>query len=239
VIEKLDNNEQILLMYLAGELPAGDQADVERLLAADAGLRQSLTELQAAQAFVDEELTKLDNASPLPVSVDAAARQAARAMRQRLAEPRVVATEHAAEQRPRSWWWLYPTVAAASVLIVAMLWLNRQTGPTSLPPNLPNMGTGNGGESIAEQTPTGTPAPAVSPSPAPAPQPAPAVVADNQNSRDADDALLLDSLKSPMKLDDPRPSSDEDSRRFALNDLAAVPQDEVSQLLLNANGVQQ
>ena len=26
VIEKLDNNEQILLMYLAGELPAGDRA---------------------------------------------------------------------------------------------------------------------------------------------------------------------------------------------------------------------
>lgn len=238
VIEKLDNNEQILLMYLAGELPPGDQADVERLLAVDAGLRQSLAELQAAQTLVDEALGNLDAASPLPVSAEATARQTARAMRQRMAEPKVAVTSPVGERSPRSWWWLYPTVAAASVLIVAMLWLNRQAGPTRMPAELPNMHSDGGGEQLAVKTqaPTPTPAPAPEATPAgPAPSQPPVAVA--QNPREGDDALLLDSLKSPLALVDQRPLSDEDPKRLALSE--SMPQDEVSQVLLNANGVSQ
>jgi hypothetical protein len=242
VIEKLENNEQVLLMYLAGELPAGDQADVDRLLAIDAGLRQGLAELQACQAFVDEEIAKLDDASALPVSVDAAARQAGRVMRQRMAEPKVEVAAQSSALRARSWWWLYPTVAAASILIVAMLWLNRQTGPTRLGPEMPPMG--DNGSDAGGQVAIQSPAPQTPASPrgtTPAP-PAPAIASTlpptpAQNSRDADDALLLDSLKSPVAMDDQRPSADDDSKRFALND--AMPQDELSQVLLNANGAQQ
>ncbi|HEY2587588.1 MAG TPA: hypothetical protein VGI81_17715 [Tepidisphaeraceae bacterium] len=231
VIEKLDNNEQILLMYLAGELPSADQADVDRLLAVDPGLRQSLAELQACQTLVDEALGNLDEASPLPVSAEAAARQTARAMRQRMAEPKVAATSRADERSPRSWWWLYPTVAAASILVVAMLWLNRQVGPTRLPAEqMPGMHSDKGGDVIATnktQTPSATPAAA--------PWQTPAVTV-AQNSRDADDALLLASLNSPVAEDEQRPSSDDESKRLALND--AMPQDELSQILLNAKGVQ-
>jgi hypothetical protein len=128
-------------------------------------------------------------------------------------------------------------VAAASVLIVAMLWLNRQTGPTILPAQRPELSAENSGgrRTVAVQTPLL--APDVLPTPAvPKTSPSPAI-AQNANSREADDALLLDSLKSPVALVDQRPLPDDDAKRFALND--AMPQDEVSQLLLNANGVQQ
>jgi len=39
-------NESILVMYLAGELPEEDRAEVERLLTIDAVLRGQLDELQ-------------------------------------------------------------------------------------------------------------------------------------------------------------------------------------------------
>lgn len=245
MIEKLDNNEQILLLHLAGELPPADQADVDRLLTADGGLRRSLAELQATQAYVEGELAALDQSPTSSVRFEAASRQAVRAMRQRLAQPNAVATGPAAERPARSWWWLYPTATAAGVLIVAMLWLNRLTGPTSLPAERPELSSGDsaGRSAVAIETPM--PAPDVLPRPAnpgaPKTLPSPPAIAQSVNAREADDALLLDSLKSPMTVDDQRPtsSSDDDSKRFALNDLGPVPQDEVSRLLLNANGVEQ
>ena len=137
MIEKLENNEQILMMYLAGELPAEDCADVEQMLASGGSLRRDLGQLQSLHARMEEGLGRLDEQSPLPVSAAFAARQVGRAMRQKLAQPKVAPAAAVAERTVRTWWWLYPSVAAASIAIVAMVWLNRQATPSSMPSVLP------------------------------------------------------------------------------------------------------
>jgi anti-sigma factor RsiW len=131
VIEKLDNNEQVLLMYLADELPAEDRLEVQQLLEVDGSLRHELEQLQFAHRFVGERLAQLDHASPLPVSIDFAARQIGREMRQRLARPKAAPAATKMDRAARSWRWLYPTVAAASIAIIAMVWLGRQASPVN------------------------------------------------------------------------------------------------------------
>ena len=54
-------------------------------------------------------------------------------MRQQLARPKLTYTNSANDHAIRSWRWLYPTVAAASIAIVAMIWLGREAQPTSGP----------------------------------------------------------------------------------------------------------
>jgi hypothetical protein len=137
VIEKLENNEQILMMYLAGELPAEDCAEVEQMLASEGPLRRDLGQLQALHARMEEGLGRLDEQSPMPVSGAFAARQVGRAIRQKLAQPKAAPAAAVAERQVRTWWWLYPSVAAASIAIVAMVWLDRQATPTSMPSVLP------------------------------------------------------------------------------------------------------
>lgn len=211
VIERLDNNEQILLLYLADELPDDDRADVDRMLADDPSLRRHLSEVQGNQAFVLDELARLDVLSPLPVSAESAARQVGRLMRQQLARPTAPAAVAVAGGERRSWWWLYPTVAAASVLIVAMLWLQRQNGPSSMPGPVPNMSSGD----LADNR-----------SPSPTPSPGPTVVSNSHE----DDAMLLDSLKMDEQ-PTARASFEDDPKR--------LPQDEVSQYLMSATIAQQ
>jgi anti-sigma factor RsiW len=143
VIEKLENNEQILLMYLAGELPAEDRADVEQMLASDVALRRDWEQIQSLHAVVEEGLGQLDETSLMPMSTHFAVRQVGRAIRQKLARPKIAPAAMTNEGQPRSWWWLYPTVAAASVAIIAMVWLNRQVSPTSMPAPVPAMGEPN------------------------------------------------------------------------------------------------
>jgi anti-sigma factor RsiW len=198
VIEKLENNEQILLMYLAGELPPEDLADVEQMLASDATLRRDWEQMQALQSAMGQGLGHLDEISALPVSASFAARQVGRAMRQKLARPRVAPAAATLGGQPRSWWWLYPTVAAASIAIVAMVWLNRQQTPTSMPAGVPSMH----------------------------PQ-----FVDTQNPGEDDDKLLLDSL-SPS--DRPDRSTNEDDPKQIASASDSMPQDDISQYLLNA-----
>ena len=133
VIEKLDNNEQVLLMFLAGELPVEDRQEVAQLLEVDAALRGELDELQGAQQFVDGQLAQLDEWSPLSVSADFAARKIGREMRQRMARPKEAPAVADVERPIRSWRWLYPTVAAASIAMIAMVWLGRQAMPGKSP----------------------------------------------------------------------------------------------------------
>ena len=190
MIEKLENNEQILLMYLAGELPPEDLADVDQMLASDGTLRRDWQQLQALHSTVGQGLGRLDEISPMPVSAQFAARQVSRAMRQKLAQPKMAPATTTLIGQRRSWWWLYPTVAAASVAIVAMVWINHQPTPTSMP-GLPSL------------------------------HPSPLV--DAQSPNEDDDKLLLDSLS---------PSDHQDQQLASTSD--PMPQDEISQYLLNA-----
>lgn len=206
MIEKLENNEQVLLMYLAGELPAEDRADVERMLAADPGLRRNWQELQSLHTSVFDQLGQLDETLATPVSTEFAVRQVGRAMRQKIAQPKVAPVRAASEEQSRSWWWLYPAVVAASVAIIAMVWIGHQQTPTRLAPS---------------------PVPGVMPD-------TPDSLADSQNANESDDELLIDSLEPPTATDHPeaRPADEESRQQVATGDV--MPQDEVSRYLLNA-----
>ncbi len=47
-IQELENNEALLLMYFTDELPVDDRAEVEQMLASDAGMRAALAEIASA-----------------------------------------------------------------------------------------------------------------------------------------------------------------------------------------------
>ncbi|HSI37305.1 MAG: hypothetical protein ACAI43_25175 [Phycisphaerae bacterium] len=129
LLEQLENNEAVLLMYLAGELPTEDRAEVEQMLGRDAGLRATLDELRGLHADVTSALGRLDAADPLP-SRDSAVRQVSRAMTQAMVAR--------AAQRPaagpagktlRIGWLVYPAAAAAVILIATMIYMNQPGAP--------------------------------------------------------------------------------------------------------------
>ena len=103
VIEKLDNNEQVLLMYLADELPAEDRLEVRQMLEVDASLRHEFEHLQSAHQLIGEQLAHLDDASPLAVNADFAARRIGREIRQRLRRPKAAPAASTLDRPVRSW----------------------------------------------------------------------------------------------------------------------------------------
>ena len=82
LLHQLENNEAILLMYLADELPAEDRADVEQQLASDPALRAELDELRGVQESFAGTMERLDVETRLPVSESVAVRRATRMLRQ-------------------------------------------------------------------------------------------------------------------------------------------------------------
>jgi anti-sigma factor RsiW len=208
VIENLENNEQILLMYLADELPSEDRAEVEQMLASDASLARDWQALQALHATVRDGLSRLDEMTPMPVNTEFAMRQAARAMRQKLAQPKGIPATAKAGRRSGSWRWLYPTVAAASVAIIAIGWLDHQRGPTIMPPSFVSDGTPDASDPVA----------------------------DAQNANEADDELLINSFSPPSGADSKELKVAEEDARPQLASGDGMPQDEISQYLLAATG---
>ena len=130
MLEHLDNSS-LLLMYLADELPASQQAALERRIASDASLQAELESLREAQADFLTGMAKLDAANP--VSQAAAIARITRAMRQH--EVRRVAL--APKQVGNHFWrrvprWAYPVAAAAAILLVYVgVWTMRPIGPTT------------------------------------------------------------------------------------------------------------
>jgi len=142
MLHNLENNEAILLMYLADELPAEDRAEVEQQLASDAGLRTLLEQMTEAWAACGGALETADAVGSQPLPVGAATRRASRLVRQwateRLARPAPVVDAH----RLPFPWWSYPLASAACVLIGFLaLWglnliprsLNSGSGSTGSP----------------------------------------------------------------------------------------------------------
>lgn len=122
LLQQLENNEAILLMYLADELPAEERAEVEHMLNNDAGLRASLEELRAAHGAFSAGMAALDRATRLPAPESVAVRRVVRDMGQWQA--RRVANPPKAPPAPtlRYPWWAYPMAAAASVVIAFLVW---------------------------------------------------------------------------------------------------------------------
>lgn len=123
MLHNLENNEAILLMYLAGELPAEDRAEVEHMLARDAGMRRELEALRAANEATTAGLGRLDDAEPAGAD-ESSIRRVMREMRRRQLElqarPAVVADEAPQRALPG---WVYPIgAAAAAIFILLGLW---------------------------------------------------------------------------------------------------------------------
>ncbi len=130
MIESLENNEVVLLMYLANELPPVDRAEVTQMLASDANLRATLRQLESAHDGIEKGLRRLDASAHHAASAeDAAVRRVLRAMTRQLATPaRIVSTPVSEPRRLTYPWWTYPTSAAAAILLAFLTWWGNHGG---------------------------------------------------------------------------------------------------------------
>lgn len=129
MIESLENNEVILLMYLANELPSEDQAEVTQMLASDANLRAELRRLRSAYEGFEDRLRRLDALSaPTESSENYAVRRVMRAVCRQLATPRIVETPVVEPRKLHYPWWAYPTAAAAAILLAFLTWWGNHGG---------------------------------------------------------------------------------------------------------------
>ena len=132
------NNESVLLMYLADELPEQDRAEVEQLLASDAGLRSQLNQLAEAHQSFEETMSSLDGGA---IAVDSPGmRRLKSAMRRHMLELAAAASPApAARRRLRYPAWAYPAAAAAMVTIGFLtVWGLRPADPIVIPSGGPS-----------------------------------------------------------------------------------------------------
>ena len=124
LLHQLENNEAVLLLYLAGEMPAEDRAEVEQLLTGDAGLRHELEALRHAENRLTLALSEADGLAMPPVTQSAkqaaAVRRVSRAMVKFQIEQRQNAVVQELQIPPRALRlpsWSYPFATAAMILI--------------------------------------------------------------------------------------------------------------------------
>lgn len=130
LLERLENNEAVLLMYLAGELPAEDQAEVEQMLTTDVQLAAELVRLRATIIDHEAMLRGADAQSRLPVAESVAVRNTLRRMRQwRLEHPKQPAAPMVKPGLAYPWW-AYPTSAAAMLLLAMLVWWGFRVEPS-------------------------------------------------------------------------------------------------------------
>jgi anti-sigma factor RsiW len=111
------DREAVLLLYLAEELPKGDRAELERILASDAALAADLDRLRSLQGDVVGQLKELDAASPLRMSDDISARRVMREMRRFQLELKARAPMQLEASTVKPWpTWIYPVAAAAAII---------------------------------------------------------------------------------------------------------------------------
>lgn len=121
------DRDEMLLMYVSGELPAAEHSEVERRAAQDPEWAQALHRVRELNSGVADLLSHLDGHSSSAASIEdgrrsAAVRRVSRAIVQkRVSAPLPVAAQND-EPRNRSLLprWSYPFVAAA-VIVVAMV----------------------------------------------------------------------------------------------------------------------
>lgn len=129
VLQQLESPEAVLMLYAADELSPADRAEVERRLAADAGMRAELERLRHANDVFAAGMASLDRSTRLPMPEAVGLRRVARAMRQwqadRARRPAAV-VDRPALRYP---WWAYPVAAAASVVIAFVVWWGNAERP--------------------------------------------------------------------------------------------------------------
>jgi len=121
LVNKLESNEAILLMYLADELGPEDRAEVEQMLAGDRPLREQLASLRDLQGFVKGQLGETQ-VGVGAVSDEAAVRRVMRAVRQQGMEAMCRPAAGVALWRGWPRWTYAVAAAAAAVFIMISLW---------------------------------------------------------------------------------------------------------------------
>jgi hypothetical protein len=119
-LQHLENNEAILLMYLADELSPEDRAEVEQMLASDAAMRRELEILRQTQQLAYDALQTLDGSTRTVRPRFVALGQVSKLIHewvQRRREPAPVAT-----LRPPLPWWRISLSTAAALLIGYYVW---------------------------------------------------------------------------------------------------------------------
>jgi hypothetical protein len=125
VIETLTDNHAILLLYLSGELPEFDRLEVEKRLAADARLAGQLAELDAVHQRISDGIAALDEIDASQLSAESAIDAAVDSIGNWQFGPRPVQKVEASGNR-RIWAWVAPASLAASILIAAIIWVERR-----------------------------------------------------------------------------------------------------------------
>jgi anti-sigma factor RsiW len=123
LIQELENNEALLLMYIADELPAQDRIEVEQMLASDESLRREAERIRASYDFSMNSIASLDSKS---VSLSGenmfAVRRACRAMRQWHVDKlsRIPASLPVIKRKLPLW--VYSAATAAMLMIAGLIW---------------------------------------------------------------------------------------------------------------------
>jgi negative regulator of sigma E activity len=129
LLHQLDN-DSALVMFLAGELPAEDQAVVERRLASDPEFRVQYEALRSAYRGVEDAIASADVHERVVLPEATAARRVGQSVRswhaRRLTEPR----ERTLGGRLRLPTWAYAAASVAAAAIVALgIWgIRSDTG---------------------------------------------------------------------------------------------------------------
>jgi len=137
-LHQLENNEAILLMYLADELGAQDRAEFEQVLASDASLRGEMEILRQTQQLAFDALGSLDAVTRAPVSPTAAQKRVSQLVGEwadRRRRPMAIASQ---AQRQLAWRRI-SIAAAASLLVGSYIWAvyHHLLDPSSINQNPP------------------------------------------------------------------------------------------------------
>lgn len=134
LLQQLANNEAVLLMYLADELPADDRAEVEQMLQTDANLRAERDHLLQAHRGVMDGIARDDLSLRLPPA-DLTLRRLSRRIRQWEVDQQI--PEEPELLASRRWpIWRYPAAAAAAIAIALLVWwsaLPDEPFPAAMP----------------------------------------------------------------------------------------------------------
>jgi anti-sigma factor RsiW len=124
LLQQLENNEAILLMYLADELPAEDRLEVEQLLENDGALRQQLVSLEDAHQSLNAALSEMADFALPPATRGAREAHAARQISRMMVRVRLEQQQRPAAILPltgartfRLPSWTYPFAAAAMIIL--------------------------------------------------------------------------------------------------------------------------
>lgn len=131
LLQQLENNEAVLLMYLADELNAEDRGEVEQMLGRDAGLRVELQRLTTAQDAVMAALASLDELDGPRSSLTAVERRVSRLMHQWQVDRLTAPVISPAGRGIRLPWWAYASASAAALVIGMLVWYGFTDRPST------------------------------------------------------------------------------------------------------------